>query len=165
MATKHAAIDYTERDLAAAQLDELALAHDQVPWTAWKDVVLDWHLHRFATAQAEAWIPGFAGCHDNDPVIRKLLSRFYRHHMHVAIRRLRAENVGLRRKIIDAAECARFYAGGRFDAGERAIATLRVLLMPTTSAAVADLAQARRDGASRAADGRDPAATDRAMRP
>ena len=39
----------------------------------------------------------------SNPVITKLLSRFYRHHMHVAIRRLRAENIELRRKIVDAA--------------------------------------------------------------
>jgi hypothetical protein len=103
MASRHAPIDHTERDLASVQLDALALAHDGLPWAAWKDAVLDWHLQRLATARAEAWVPGFAGCHDNNPVMAKLLSRFYRHHMHIAIRRLRAENIELRRKIVDAA--------------------------------------------------------------
>src|SRR5262249_16767713 len=95
MATKHAATEYLERDLASAQLDELALAHDGSSWTEWKDAVLDWHLRRFVSARSEAWIPGFADSHDDDPVIRKFLSRFYRHHMHAAIVRLRAENVEL----------------------------------------------------------------------
>ena len=127
MATRHAPIDHAERDLASVQLDALALAHDGLPWTAWKDAVLEWHLQRLAIARAEAWVPGFAGCHDNDPVVAKLLSRFYRHHMHVAIRRLREENIALRRKIVDAAECTRFYASGAIDAGERATTVLRSL--------------------------------------
>src|SRR6266849_4377048 len=49
MATRHAPIDHTERDLASVQLDALALAHDGLPWAAWKDAVLDWHLQRLAT--------------------------------------------------------------------------------------------------------------------
>jgi hypothetical protein len=128
MATRHAPIDGDERELASAQLDELALSHDKTSWAEWKDAVLDWHLQRFATARAEAWIPGLPGCHD--PAVRKLLSRFYRHHMHAAIRRLRAENAELRRKVIDAAECTRFYASGAFDAGQRAATALRSVLSP-----------------------------------
>jgi hypothetical protein len=149
MATKHVPIDDGERDLASAQLDELALAHAGLPWTAWKDAVLDWHVQRFATAQAEAWVPGFAGCHD--PAVKKLLSRFYRHHMHAAILRLRAENIELRRKVVDAAECTRFYASGAIDAGERAATVLRSLLSPraTASFAQAKPAQSRRDGPGR----------------
>jgi hypothetical protein len=166
MATKHMPIDHAERDLASAQLDELALAHDGVPWTAWKDAVLDWHLQRFATARAEAWIPGFAGSHDHDPVIKKLLSRFYRHHMHTAIHRLRAENIELRRKIVDAVECTRFYASGAIDAGERATTMLRSLLSPraTTSSATVDPAQSHRDGPSRSRP-RDLPELDRFARP
>jgi hypothetical protein len=133
MATKNAQIDPAERDLASAQLDELAFAHDGLPWTAWKDAVLNWHLQRFATARAEAWIPGLVDFRDHDPAIKKLLSRFYRHHMHVAIRRLRAENIELRRKLIDAAECTRFYAGGAVDGGERATTVLSALLSPRTT--------------------------------
>jgi hypothetical protein len=132
MATKQPPIDNTERDLASAQLDELALRYDDFPWTVWKDAVLDWHLQRFATARSEAWLPGFAGDH-HDPFVRKLVSRYHRHHMHVAIQRLRAENVALRRKLIDAAECARFYAGRASDNGERAAALLRLLRSPEAS--------------------------------
>jgi hypothetical protein len=127
MATKHVPIDPSERDLASAQLNELALAHDGVPWTVWKDAVLNWHLQRLAMAQAEAWIPGLACRTDNDPVVMEFLDRFHRHDMLAAIRRLRAENIELRHKIIDAAECTRFYASGAIDGGERATTTLRSL--------------------------------------
>jgi hypothetical protein len=108
MASRHVPIDEAERDLASVQLDELALAHDGLPWITWKDAVLDWHLQRLATAQAEAWVPGLAGRHEKDPAVTKFLNRFYRHHMLIAIRRLRAENIELRRKIIDAAKYTRF---------------------------------------------------------
>ena len=46
------------------------------------------------------------------------------------LKRLRRENAELRRKIIDAAECTRFYASGAIDAGERAATALRSLLSP-----------------------------------
>jgi hypothetical protein len=166
MATDHASIDQSERDLASAQLDELALAHDEVPWTAWKDVVVEWHLLSLATARAEAWIPGFAGCHDHDPVIKKFLSRFYRHHMHIAIRRLRAENTELRRKVIAAAECTRYYAGGATDAGERAATVLRSLLAPSATAgpAASEPMQSQRAGPGRARH-RDLQELDRSARP
>jgi hypothetical protein len=160
MATKHAPIEHTERDLASAQLDEIALVHDGLPWVVWKDAVLDWHLQTLATARAEAWIPDLAGRGANDAAVVKLLNRFYRHHMLVAIRRLRAENINLRRKIVDAIECTRFYASGAVDAGERATATLRSLVSqaaanvasrvqfdavsPTESAAVLNDARFRR---------------------
>src|SRR5690242_14558602 len=129
MATRHPPIDHAEREIASAQLDELALAHEGLSWATWKDTVLDWHLQRFATARAEAWVPGFAG-HHHDPIVEKFLSRYHRHHMRVAIQRLRAENVALRRRLIDAAECARFYAGGAIDEGEQATALLKTLLSP-----------------------------------
>jgi hypothetical protein len=95
-------------DLASVQLDELALAHDGLPWITWKEAVLAWHLQRLATARAEAWIPGLAGRHEKDPAVTKFLNRFYRHHMLIAIRRLRAENIQLRRKIVDASKCTPF---------------------------------------------------------
>jgi hypothetical protein len=140
MATKHAPIDPAERDFASAQLDELALAHDGLPWIAWKDAVLDWHLQAFATARAEAWIPGLADSHH--PVIENFLIRFYGHHVHLAICRLRAENIELRRKCVDAAECIRFYASGAMDTGKRATTVLRSLLSGvTTSSAAANAAQ------------------------
>ena len=166
MATKHALIDQAERDLASAQLDELALAHNGLPWTAWKDAVLEWHLMMLATARAEAWIPGLAGSHDHDPVIKKFLSRFYRHHMHVAIRRLRVENIELRRKIVDAAECTRFYASGAVDAGARATTVLRSLVSPraTTSPAATNPTQSQHGGPDRSRH-RELAELDRTARP
>jgi hypothetical protein len=131
MATRHAATDHAERDLASAQLDELALTHEGLPWPAWKQAVLDWHLQQFATARSEAWVPGLAG-HHYDPVVEKFLSRYHRHHMRVAIQRLRAENVALRRRIIGAIECTRFYAAGAIDDGERAAELLKSLLSPAS---------------------------------
>lgn len=125
MATQHAPVDAVERDLAAAQLDDIAAANDGRPWTVWKDLILRWYLEAVARARAEAWVPGMAG--SQDPVVEEALNRFYRHHMRLAIGHLRAENVELRRKVIDALACARFYASGATDAGERAHVTLAAL--------------------------------------
>jgi hypothetical protein len=52
--------------------------------------------------------------------VEEALSRFYRHHMRLTIGRLKAENLELRRKLIDAVACVRFYESGATDAGERA---------------------------------------------
>ncbi|HEY6258856.1 MAG TPA: hypothetical protein VIY51_24020 [Xanthobacteraceae bacterium] len=118
MATQHAAIDAVERDFASAQLDALARAYQGRPWVSWKQSVLEWHLGRVATARSEAWIPGLAdSC---DPVVKKALGRFYSHHMAVAIKRLRSENMELQRKLLEMTASARSYAGGEVDAGERA---------------------------------------------
>ncbi len=118
MGTQSAPIDPVEREFAAAQLDEIALAHQAKPWAVWKDVVLAWHFEAVAVARAEAWIPGMAG--PQDPAVEEALSRFYRHHMRLTIGHLKAENLELRRKFIIAVACARFYASGATDAGERA---------------------------------------------
>jgi hypothetical protein len=127
MATWHAA-DAVEREFASAQLDELALAHVGQPWTAWKESVLEWHLRTLATARSEAWIPGLAD--SRDPVVEKALGRFYSHHIGVAIKRLRAENIELRRKMFEMTACARFYASGATDVGARANALLKALQLP-----------------------------------
>jgi hypothetical protein len=118
MGTQHAPVDPAERDLAAAQLDDIALANAGRPWPAWKDVVLCWHMEAIARARAEAWVPGMAP--SQDPVVEEALNRFYRHHLRLAIGHLKAENLELRRKFIDAVACVRFYASGASDAGERA---------------------------------------------
>jgi hypothetical protein len=62
-----------------------------------------------------------------DPVIEETLNRFYRHHMRLTIGHLKAENVDLRRRLVDAVACARFYASGATDAGERARSVLAAL--------------------------------------
>jgi hypothetical protein len=126
MGTQHAPTDPVERDLAAAQLDDIALDNRGRPWAIWKDAVLRWHMKAVANARAEAWIPGMAGA-QQDPVVEEALGRFYRHHMRVTIGHLKAENMELRRKYIAAVSCARFYASGASDAGERAYATLAEL--------------------------------------
>jgi hypothetical protein len=118
MGTQSVPIDPVERDLAASQLNELVLANRGRAWAAWKDAVLAWHLEALAIARAEAWVPGLA--RSQDPVVEEALSRFYRHHMRLTIGRLKAENLELRRKLIDAVACVRFYESGATDAGERA---------------------------------------------
>ena len=126
MATKHAPVDAAERELAAAQLDHIACAHAGKPWASWKNIVVEWHVQTLADARAESWIPGMVG--SQDPAIERALSRFYSYHMRAAITRLRAENTELQRKLIDAVACARFYAGGGTDDGERAHTVLETLL-------------------------------------
>ena len=138
MGTQHAPVDPVERDLAAAQLDEIALANEGRPWAVWKDFVLRWYLEAVARARAEAWVPGMAG--SQDPVVEEALNRFYRHHMRLALGHLRAENLELRRKVVDALACARFYASGANDAGERAHVMLAAL-EPRVIGAPAEVAQ------------------------
>jgi len=125
MGTYQAPLDPVERDLAAAQLDDIAVVYQGKPWAAWKDIVLRWHIEAIASARAEAWIPGMAS--SKDPVVEETLSRFYRHHMRLTISHLKAENLDLRRRLVDAVACARFYASGASDAGERARSMLAAL--------------------------------------
>jgi DNA-binding PucR family transcriptional regulator len=117
-ATQYAPIDPVERDIASAQLNELALVHDGQPWSRWKNAVVEWHVRALAAIRTQAWIPGLST--PQDPVVEEALGRYYRYHVRAAIGRLRDENVELRRKLIDALECARFYAQGGEDHGERA---------------------------------------------
>ncbi len=130
MGNYHVRVDPVERDLAAAELDDIALAHDGKPWAVWRDVVLRWHADAVANARAEAWIPGMAG--SQDPVVEEALRRFYHHHTRVTIGRLKAENLELRRKLVDALSCARFYASGASDAGARANTVLAGPDLPAT---------------------------------
>jgi hypothetical protein len=118
MGTQNLPLDPMERELAAAQLDHIAIAFDGAPMSCWKDAVLRWHLQALADARSEAWIPGLVAA--NDPIVEEALGRFYRHHMRATIGRLKAENMDLRRKLLDAVACARFYASGAVDAGTRA---------------------------------------------
>jgi hypothetical protein len=82
-------------------------------------------MEAVASARAEAWVPGMA--RSQDPVVEEVLARFYRHHMRLTISRLKSENLDLRRKLLEAVDCARFYETGASDAGERAHSTLVAL--------------------------------------
>jgi hypothetical protein len=137
MEVQNAPIDPIEWDLVCVQLDELASVHDGQPWPAWKDAVVEWHVRALASARSEAWIPGLAG--PQEPVVEEALGRFYRHHVFMAVSRLRNENVELRRKLIEAVQCARFYASGATDGGGRASSVLKELL--TRPAAIAHVAK------------------------
>jgi hypothetical protein len=123
MAAQHGTVDPAERDLATAQLDEIAFTHDGDTWPALRAALVEWHLRTLAVARAEAWIPGLAG--PQDPAVEEALARFYRHHIRLAVMRLRAENIALRRRLVDLLECLRFYADGASDSGERAMLMLR----------------------------------------
>ena len=90
MGMQYAPVDSVERDLAAAQLDDIGHGNEGRPWIALKDIVLRWHLEAVARARAEAWVPGLA--RSPDPVVEEALNRFYRHHMRVAMGHLKAEN-------------------------------------------------------------------------
>jgi hypothetical protein len=125
MGTQSASADPVEWDLAAAQLDDIVRANRGRGSDAWKDAILAWHMDAVASARAEAWVPGMA--RSQDPVVEEVLARFYRHHMRLTISRLKAENLDLRRKLLEAVACARFYETGASDAGERAHSMLAVL--------------------------------------
>ena len=133
MGTQTAPIDVVERDLAAAQLDDIALSNRGRSWEDWKKVVLTWHLEVVARARAEGWVPGLA--RSQDPAVEKLLDRFYHHHIRATIERLKAENLELRRKLMDAVACVRFYETGATDAGERAHSMLANLRGSTRAGA------------------------------
>jgi hypothetical protein len=135
VAPHEAPLDAVEQDLAAAELDDIAAAHGGEPWPAWRDIVLRWHCQAVADARAQAWVPGLGGT--QDPVVEEALDRFYRHHMRVAVAHLRGENLELRRRLIEAMACIRFYAGGGSDAGARAQRALAPLGGPLTAAGAA----------------------------
>jgi hypothetical protein len=99
MVTQHPAIDAAERKFVSAELDQLALTHEGRPWSAWKEAVLEWHLEALAAARSDVWVPGLAD--SGNPVVEKALERFYGHHVAVAIKRLTAENIQLRRKMLE----------------------------------------------------------------
>jgi len=130
MATQFAHVEVDERDLADAQLDDIALAHEGEPWPAWKGAVVEWHVQTLARVRAESWIPGMSG--EQDPMVERALSRFSSYHMRTTIERLREENAALQKKLVLAVTCARFYAAGATDAGACARTALATLLAPET---------------------------------
>jgi hypothetical protein len=128
MTTQFAPVELDERELADAQLEDIALAHEGEPWPALKCAVVEWHVQMLARVRAESWIPGMAG--EQDPMVERALSRFSSYHMRTTIARLREENAVLQRKLVDAVACARFYAAGSTDAGVSARRVLATLLAP-----------------------------------
>jgi hypothetical protein len=134
MGMKVAPVDPVERDLAAAQLEDIALANASRPWAAWKDIVLRWHLAAVVSARAEAWIPGLGGA--QDPIVEETIGRFYRHHMRVTIGHLKSENLELRRKLVEAATRIRSLETGRCN-GEVGAPSMLAALEPASPTATA----------------------------
>jgi hypothetical protein len=118
MGARDSPIDPAEWELAAAQLEDIMLANEGEPRRNRRDAILRWHMQAVGNARADAWIPGLGD--SREPAVEQALSRFYRHHMRVTIGRLRSENLELRRKLLDAVACVRFYATGTGDSGQRA---------------------------------------------
>jgi hypothetical protein len=100
MGTHVAPLDLVERDLMAAELDDIAVAARESGADAWKKAVLEWHCAAIAKARSEAWIPGMALSQDR--TVEKVLKRFYHHRVGVMLRALKAENLTLRRDLMDA---------------------------------------------------------------
>ena len=100
MGTHVAPLDHAERDLAAAELDDIVLMASDRGMSAWKRAVLEWHCAAVAKARTEAWIPGMALSQDR--TVEKVLKRFYHHRVGVMLRALKAENLTLRRDLISA---------------------------------------------------------------
>jgi hypothetical protein len=98
METHIAPLDPAERDLAVAQLDYIVLTKRVRGRRDWKEAVLQWHCEAVAKARAEAWIPGMA----RDPSVEAVLTRFYSYTTALALKRLRAENLKLRKELLDA---------------------------------------------------------------
>lgn len=96
------------RDIAKAQLEELALKLEGEPVEKWIEAMVAWHLDGLANARVEAWIPGVLG--QPNPVVNEAVSRFHLYQAHVAIERLTAESHELRTKLLKAMTCIRFCA-------------------------------------------------------
>src|SRR5437899_12673020 len=126
MATQFAHVELDERELADAQLEDIALAHEGEPWPAWKRAVVEWHVQTLARVRAESWIPGMAG--EQEPMVERALSRFSSYHMRTTIARLREEHAALQRKFADAVACTRLCWAGAPDGGRGSRAGLAAML-------------------------------------
>jgi len=122
MRTPDTPFDAAEWNLAAAQLEDIILANEGTARQQGRDAILRWHMRALEETRAQAWIPGLGN--SKDPVVQEALSRFYRHHMRIAVKRLKNENLQLRRALLDALACARYYARCEGDSGLRARRTL-----------------------------------------
>jgi hypothetical protein len=90
------------------------------------DAIVDWQIRAVTAARTDSWIPGMAG--SRDPIVKDVLSRFYTYRMGTAVGRLIDENSALKRQLLDALDCIRFYAQGAADGGIRAKTALVPLL-------------------------------------
>jgi len=90
------------------------------------DAIVDWQIRAVTAARTDSWVPGMAG--SRDPIVKDVLDRFYAHRMGTAVGRLINENTALKRQLLDAIDCIRFYALGSGDDGFRAKAALVPLL-------------------------------------
>jgi hypothetical protein len=122
MQAQIATLDPAEGDLAAAELEQIIQANRGRGWDVWREAVLAWHREAIAKARAEAWIPGLA--RSPDPVVEEALRRFYHHHIGATIRRLKAENLNLRRQLLDAQSSLSSRERDPADIGEHAHSVL-----------------------------------------
>jgi len=103
-------------DLAAAELEYITQASESGA-DAWKEAVLQWHCEAMARARVEALVPGMA--RSQDPIVEKVLKRFCHDRVGAALRGLIAENLKLRRDLIDALRRIRLHQrGGSTQASE-----------------------------------------------
>jgi len=99
MRTPIAPILLAEQDLASAELEYITQASQESGADAWKTAVVEWHCEAMAKARNEPWIAGLARSHD--PIVDKTLKRFNRDRVGAMLRVI-AENLKLRRDLIDA---------------------------------------------------------------
>jgi len=117
--------DPVDWDLAAVQLEDLILANRGRGWDEWKQAVLAWHMEALTRARADAWVPGLLGA--QGAANEEAFGRFDGRRVRQTIKHLNADNLELRRKLVQATTCMRFYETGAVDAGEQARSILEGL--------------------------------------
>jgi hypothetical protein len=121
-----------ERDRLATELCYVTRRFDWDPSPELIAVIVDWHIEAVAAAREDVWLPGMAA--SRDPLVGKLLNRYYAHHIGIAVARLIEENTGLRQQLLRAVACIRSYAADGADGGARAKALLEALLIEPRTA-------------------------------
>jgi hypothetical protein len=114
------------RERLATELHYILRNHRWKPTPEIVGAIVDWQIGAVTAARTDSWIPGMA--RSRDPIVKDVLSRFYTHRMGTAIGQLIDENSALKRQLLDAIDCIRFYAHGTNDDGSRARAALVPLL-------------------------------------
>lgn len=126
-----------EQDRLATDLRHATRHHDWDPPREVMATIVEWHMGAVAAARADVWIPGTAGC--SDPLVEEVLNRFYAHHLGATITRLTEENTDLKRQLLQALACIRFYTTAGADGGAQAKAALESLLALGLQAADAEV--------------------------